>query len=178
MKPCPKSSPSRTSSSTSLSCRSDDETAENIPCLQPRFLSACPVVSQGTTLLQLFFWSTPKLQYHPKTSTPHSERLNISHQWQKRWSYLYKWILFILFIPKTYCVYLVLLLFVLIEIPHVHASGMTQRETDILIWSVCSHVCFCVIPVVQPVCGHNTRPIQSPVFCLFILYICFVYFMY
>lgn len=61
MKPCPKWSQSRTSSSTSLFCKSEEvtETAENVQLLQPRFQSACPVFSgryplQRIPLLQLF----------------------------------------------------------------------------------------------------------------------------
>ena len=45
-------------------------------------------------------------------SSVHTKRLNIADQYWRKLSYLYKWILFILFILKNNSVYLVLLLFV------------------------------------------------------------------
>lgn len=206
MKPCPKWSQSRTSSSTSLFCRSEDvtETAEKVH-LRPRFQSACPVFSgqcpfQRSTQLQLLSEAIPKLQHHPKTTTSLLDTLSLtcfcvkqqpaaycswSHpvsRWEslqccklgyvwnilctlhvststsqtnRRWSYLYKGILFILFILKNYSVYSVLLLFVSIEILHVHVSVNTFWFCQIQ--KVDITICFCFYSIfsVQPVCGQS-----------------------
>lgn len=106
----------------------------------------------------------------------HTKYLIISVQHQRRWSYLYKGILFILFILKNYSVYLVLLLFVSIEILHVHASVNTfdfsRKHFDIWIWS-------CVIFALIPFFWYNQcvgRPHKEYIlfFFKYISYFCYV----
>lgn len=100
-------------------------------------------------------------------SSVHTKCLIISDQHQRRWSYLYKGILFILFILKNYSVYLVLLLFVSIEILHVHASFNTfdfrREKFDTWIWS-------CVIFALIPFFWYNQcvgRPHKEYILFLF-----------
>lgn len=170
MKPCPKWSRSRTSSSTSLFCRSEGCNRDSRKCTTcattfpeclSRSLWATPPLgnysdaslflkqSQSSNFILEHLLFTPSfwcecvrqpvvtLNIFDAWNSVHTKSVNISDQRWKRRSYLYKEILFILFILKNYSVHLVLLLFVSIEILHVHASVnmvlQDRKRVDILI---------------------------------------------